>query len=230
MQLQENVKAKLASLLEKVSNANASLISEAINGRFTSNNTKRLEAFVLGVKYKVEAANTDITVLAEDPLNREEDTSRLFVYMLNAVERALSGRKPSGKGRMISLSQLQGGQSAKLYERRIVNFLAVEMDESTSMDVEAAVKCVDGRIVEHADATWSFEVTPFTGVRLRVVFWQGEEGIPSGATLLLGEEVKDMDMPIEELIVIAEMTVNRFVQFYRKTTGKKPKTFDSLYI
>lgn len=230
MQLSEDAKNKLDSVFEKMSRKGTSLALEAVNGIFLSDGVKSLEAFVLGVKYKVEATDGGVAVLVEDPLSREEDSSRLFVYMLNAIERAFEGKVLSSHGQLISLVQLEGGQTVKLYERRIVNFLAAEMDGSTAEEVEAAVKKIGGSMVAHASATWSFEVRPFSGVRIRAVFWQGEEGIPSGAALLLGEEAKDANVPIEELMVIVEMTVNRFVLFYRQLTGKKPKLFKSLYI
>ncbi|MCS7113967.1 MAG: DUF3786 domain-containing protein [Nitrososphaerota archaeon] len=230
MQLAEDVKSRLVSVLEKASRIGTSMALGAMCGIFLSDDAKRLEAFVLGVKYKAEVDDGGVKVLVEDPLNREEDSSRLFVYMLNAIERVFKGNIVKGDGRLISLAQLEGGQTAKLYERRIVNFLAAEMDGSTAEEVEVAAGKIGGSLVAHADATWSFEVRPFSGVRIRAVFWQGEEGIPSGAALLLGEEAKDMGVPIEELMVIVEMAVNRFVLFYRQATGKKPKLFNSLYI
>jgi hypothetical protein len=229
MQLGQDVKARFVSIIDRVSRADVSLISRSLCGRFLGNGSMGLEAFVLGINYKVSVLNGDIEVHVEDPLNREEDFSRLFVYLLNAIERASEGKSTTHKGSLTSLTQLPGGQTAKLYEKRIVTFLATEMDEATLEEVEVAAKKIGGSMVEHSNATWSFEVTPFNSVRIRAAYWQGEEGIPSGATLLVGEEIKDANVPIEELLTIMEMTINRFVLFYRKETGKKPKLFHSLY-
>jgi hypothetical protein len=183
-----------------------------------------LEASVLGINYKAVAADGDVKVHIEDPLNREEDSSRLLIYLLNAIERTLQDKSVNHKGSLLSLTQLPGGQTAKLYEKRMVTFLATEMDEATLEEVEVAVKKIGGSMVEHSNATWSFEVTPFNSVRIRAAYWQGEEGIPLGATLLVGEEIKDLNVPIEELLTIMEMTINRFVLFYRKETGKNPNS------
>jgi hypothetical protein len=214
MQLGQDVKGRLVSIIDKAAQAD---------------NSRGLEASVLGINYKAVAADGDVKVHIEDPLNREEDSSRLLIYLLNAIERTLQDKSVNHKGSLLSLTQLPGGQTAKLYEKRIVNFLATEMDEATLEEVEVAVKKIGGSMVEHSNATWSFEVSPFNGVRIRAAYWQGEEGIPSGATLLVGEEIKDLNVPIEELLTIMEMTINRFVLFYRKETGKKPKLFHSLY-
>jgi hypothetical protein len=214
MQLGQDVKGRLVSIIDKAAQAD---------------NSRGLEASVLGINYKAVAADGDVKVHIEDPLNREEDSSRLLIYLLNAIERTLQDKSVNHKGSLLSLTQLPGGQTAKLYEKRIVNFLATEMDEATLEEVEIAVKKIGGSMVEHSNATWSFEVSPFNGVRIRAAYWQGEEGIPSGATLLVGEEIKDLNVPIEELLTIMEMTINRFVLFYRKETGKKPKLFHSLY-
>ncbi|MGB9713576.1 MAG: DUF3786 domain-containing protein [Candidatus Bathyarchaeales archaeon] len=229
MQLGQDVKARFASLIDNVLRADASLVSKSANGRFLDGNQKGLEASVLGINYKAVTADGDVEVHVEDPLNREEDSSRLFVYLLNAIERVSEGKSANNKGSLTSLTQLQGGQTAKLYEKRIVTFLAAEMDEATLEEVEVAAKKIGGSMVVHSNATWSFEVTPFNSVRIRAAYWQGEEGIPSGATLLVGEEIKDAGVPIEELLTIMEMTINRFVLFYRKETDKKPKLFHSLY-
>jgi hypothetical protein len=95
--------------------------------------------------------------------------------------------------------------------------------------VAVAAKKIGGIMVEHSNATWSFEAIPLNCVRIRAAYWQGEEGLPSGATLLIGEEIKYVNVPIEELLTIMEIAINRFVLFYRKETGKKPKLLQSLY-
>ncbi len=229
MQLKADIRDRLISIINKISKDNTSLISKAINGEVSVNNVKRLEASILGVKYEIELSNGDLKVNVEDPLNREEDSSRLLTYMANAIERALQGKIASSKKGLIGLMHLSGGHTARLYEKKTIDFLTVEMDGSTVEEIEKAVKDIGGSIVEHLNATWSFEVSPFNGVRIRVAYWQGEEDMPSGAAVLIGEEIKEIDLPIEELITIIEMTINRFVLFYRKETGKQPKLFHSLY-
>ncbi|MEM3726645.1 MAG: hypothetical protein QXK98_07290, partial [Candidatus Bathyarchaeia archaeon] len=103
MQLGQDVKTRLVSIIDKAARAD---------------NSKRLEASVLGINYKAVAAGGDVEVRVEDPLNREEDSSRLLVYLLNAIERAFEGKLSSHKGDLTSLTQLPGGQTAKLYEKR----------------------------------------------------------------------------------------------------------------
>lgn len=230
MQIKAETASRLASLISIASPSNASLIATAINGDFIVNGAKCLRTNVLGVKYEIELANGKLKVEAQDPLNREEDVTRLLTYAINAMERALQGKLATSKKGLISLAQLAGGHTARLYEKKIVDFLTVEMDGSTRGEVERAVRELGGVMVEHLSATWSFEVTPFNGVRLRVAYWQGEEDIPSGVVVLVGEEVKEVDLPIEELVTIMEMAVNRFVLFYRKLSGRPPKLFHSLYL
>lgn len=230
MQFGRDIKNRLVAIIDKLSMADVPLISRIICGKPLGDGTKGLEAFVLGIKYKITAVDGDVEVLVEDPLNREEDSSRLLIFMLNAFERAFKGFLVCHKGRLMSLTQLPGGKAAQLYERRITNFLAVEMNEAKIEEVERAAGKVGGSIVEHSDATWSFEISPLSGIRIRVAYWQGEEEMPSGAALLIGEEIRDANVPLEELVVLMEMAINRFVLFYRKETGKKPKLFKSLYL
>ncbi|MEM3551168.1 MAG: DUF3786 domain-containing protein [Candidatus Bathyarchaeia archaeon] len=229
MQIDEEMRSRLSIIFEKLRNSDFSLISNVVCGR-PLNGLKGFEASVLGVKYKVFLADYDFKVDFEDPLGRFEDSYKLFGYMLNAFERAFAGRFVGCKKGLTKIIQLPGGGTAQLYERRITNFLAAEMDGADVGEVEEAAKNLGGCMVEHPNATWSFEVNPFNGVRIRVVYWEGEEEIPPGAAILLGEEVKEVNMPIEELIIIIEIAVNRLVQFYRKATNRKPRVFDSLYL
>lgn len=230
MEIEAETASKLKSLINCATPSIASLIARAVNGEFIFNGTRCLKTNVLGVKYEIKLVNDKLKVEVQDPLNREEDAIRLLTYAINAMERALQGRLAPSKRGLIGLTQLAGGHTARLYEKKIIDFLTVEMDGSTREEVERAVRDLGGVMVEHLSATWSFEVTPVNGVRLRIAYWQGEEDIPSGAAVLVGEEVKEVDLPIEELITIMEMTVNRFVLFYRRVSGKPPKLFHSLYL
>ncbi|MEM2273190.1 MAG: DUF3786 domain-containing protein [Candidatus Bathyarchaeia archaeon] len=188
------------------------------------------ETSVLGIKYRVLTANNNIEAFFIDPLGREVDASKLIIYMLNAFERILAGKVVYYRGRLVGITHLKGGASAQLYEKRMTNYLAVEMDGSEAHEVEKAVNALGGRMMSHPTATWSFEINPLNGARIAVAFWQGEEGIPSGASILFGEEAMDAGIPIEEIIVITEMTIDRFVAFYRRESGRKPKLFSSLYL
>jgi len=188
------------------------------------------EASVLGIKYQVLVSDDSLEVFFIDPLERDVDASKLIIYMFNALERVLAGRVASYGRRLVGIAQLKGGSSAQLYEKRMINYLAVEMDGSGIPEVERAVNALGGRMISHQTATWSFEVNPLNGVRIMVAFWQGEDGIPSGASILFGDESIDVDIPIEEIIVVTEMTIDRFVEFYRRVSGRKPKLFRSLYL
>ncbi|MBC7129597.1 DUF3786 domain-containing protein, partial [Candidatus Bathyarchaeota archaeon] len=209
-----DIRARVVQLLRHASGFD---FSEVVCGRVVVNNGRSLEAEVLGVKYKAEIVDNDnVRLRIFDPLNRTEDSSRLIEYLLNAIERALKHGIPKSRGNFIRLAQLPGGCSAQLYERRITNFLMAEMEGSTVKEVEASAKAIGGCLVEHASADWSIEVSPFSDVRIRVAYWQGEEEMPSNVTILVGEEAIVSEVPIQELIVLIEMAVNRFVQFYRR--------------
>jgi len=228
MSVKAEILSRLVSLINSASASSIPLIARSVNGEITINRVRTLKANVLGVRYEIKVADGDVKVNVLDPLNREEDYSRLLLLVVNALERALRGKVATPKG-FIGLVQLAGGQTARLYEKKAIDFLTIEMDGSAPEEVEKAIKDIGGVVVEHLDATWSFEVAPLNGVRIRVAFWQGEEGMPSGASVLVGEEVKEVGVPMEELITMIEMTINRFVLFYRKETGRQPKLFHSLY-
>ena len=223
------LKCRALSLIQRLLNENEMLLEKVVSGK-TLGDKLGFEFTVLGVKYKAVLRGGELELDVEDPLERREDYSRLIVYLLNTVERALKGRLASHKGKLTMLTSLPGGETVRLYEKRIVNFLAAELSDASLKEVEEAAKMIGGSIVEHPSASWSVEVIPFNGVRINIAYWQGEEEIPPGAALLVGEEVKEVEVPMEELLAVAEMTVNRFVLFYRRETDRKPKLYQSLYI
>ncbi|MEM2169411.1 MAG: DUF3786 domain-containing protein [Candidatus Bathyarchaeia archaeon] len=207
--------------------------SNAIKSAFGGEPLERgvgFEVTILGIKYRVSIIDDNLEAFFTDPLGREVDAHKLITYMLNALERVLRGEIAQPKGPLVGITQLKGGSSAHLYEKRIINYLAVELDGSGIREVEGAVRALGGSMTSHPTATWSFEINPLNGLRIAVAFWQGEEGIPSGASILFGGEAMDVNIAIEEIIVVAEMTVDRFVAFYRRESGRKPRLFKSLYL
>ncbi|MEM0313032.1 MAG: DUF3786 domain-containing protein, partial [Candidatus Bathyarchaeia archaeon] len=205
-------------------------ISQIVSGKLLEGSPAGFEAHILGVNYRVTLEKGEVKVHVDDPLGRSEDYTRLITYVANALERALDGRLVSRMGKLVKLPQLPGGEAAQLYERRIVNFLVAEMDGVDPDEIRIAAEKIGGVWVNHSSATWSIELAPLNGVRFRVAYWQGDEEISSEAAILLGEEVKDTNMPMGELIAIMEMAINRLVLFYRKTFGKRAKLFESLYL
>ncbi len=223
------LKCRAFTLIQRLLNENRMLLEKIVAVKPLSEKLG-FEFTVLGVKYKVALLDGELELDVEDPLERKEDYSRLIVYMLNAIKRALEGRLTSHRSKLTMLTTLPGGETVRLYEKRIVNFLAAELSDASLKEIGEAAKMIGGSIVEHPSASWSVEVIPFNGVRINIAYWQGEEEIPAGAVLLVGEEAKEVGVPIEELLAVAEMTVNRFVLFYRRETGRKPKLYRSLYI
>lgn len=222
-------KARLATLVRRAIEGEPSAIRTAFGGELLERGIG-FKATVLGIEYLVSVIDEDVEASFADPLGREVDAHKVITYMVNALERVLAGKTVRYRRRLVGIGQLRGGSSAHLYEKRMTNYLAVELDSSSLQDVERSVKALGGCMADHPTATWSFEISPLNGLRVAVAFWQGEEGIPSGASILFGEEAIDADIPIEEITVITEMIIDRFVAFYRKESGRKPRLFNSLYL
>ena len=159
MSVKAEILSRLVSLINSASASSIPLIARSVNGEITINRVRTLKANVLGVRYEIKVADGDVKVNVLDPLNREEDYSRLLLLVVNALERALRGKVATPKG-FIGLVQLAGGQTARLYEKKAIDFLTIEMDGSAPEEVEKAIKDIGGVVVEHLDATWSFEVGP----------------------------------------------------------------------
>ncbi|MCX8176155.1 MAG: DUF3786 domain-containing protein [Candidatus Bathyarchaeota archaeon] len=187
----------------------------------------KIFGFNVDLTYNFQADSLDVNF--EDFISKGEDLNHLlFTYTKILNQRIL---KPSlnQEEKFVSISMLHGGFTAKAYEKKIVNFIVDEVVDADKTLVLKIGKIMDGYFVQHLTADWAFELEVLNGFRIRLAYWKGENGIPSNTSILYGAEILKIDLPVEDIMVLTEIFVNRFVACYRKITGKKPRKMESLY-
>lgn len=110
MPFEQKIKDENASILNRILSIEDSLIAKSACRTMLSDSHKGLEVSVIGINYKFIMANGEVKVSAQDPLNREEDASKLLTYIFNAMKRTLEGKLAKTKVKLISLAQLPGGK------------------------------------------------------------------------------------------------------------------------
>jgi len=208
------------------------IIGEKGRIEFASENFCKLSFTLLGfrinLEYNLKTDNLDLTF--EDLVEgKKEDLEHLLFVYGRILKQRLHGFLLDEEKNFVNISMLHGGVAGKAYEKKIVDFLIGEMANPLREEVEKICKIMDGHMVQHLTSDWAYELRILNGFRVRLVYWCGEEGIPPNISVLYGSEILKTGLPIEDIVVLTEIFVNRFIASYRKITGRKPVKQESLY-
>lgn len=197
---------------------------------FLTDNVKlnlKIFGFNINLTYNFQSGSLNLNF--EDLISKGEDLNHLlFLYTKILAQRISSFILPH-KEKLVNISMLHGGFTAKAYEKKIINFVTSEVDNIDEGAILEIGKVMGGYAIQHSTADWAFELEVINGFRVRLAYWKGENGIPPNASILYGEEILEADLPVEDILTLTEIFVNRFVACYRKVTGKKPRKIESLY-
>ncbi|RLI01164.1 hypothetical protein DRO30_04545 [Candidatus Bathyarchaeota archaeon] len=217
---------------------NGEIETDKLQKIFGSKGKLELSTDIVRLNLKVFGLNINLTynfqlgslnLSFEDSIGRGEDLDHLLFLYAKILSQRVFGFILSQEEKFINISMLHGGFTAKAYEKKIVNFIVDELIDVDKKVVLEIGKIMDGFIVQHLTADWAFELEIVNGVRVRLAYWKGENGIPPNASILYGAEILKTGLPVEDIITLTEIFVNRFIACYRKITGKKPRKLESLY-
>ncbi|MGP3667841.1 MAG: DUF3786 domain-containing protein [Candidatus Bathyarchaeota archaeon] len=188
-----------------------------------------LKIFGFNINLTYDFQTDSLNIDFEDLISKGEDLNHLLFTYTKILNQRVLNPPLNQEEKFTSISMLHGGFTAKTYEKRIVNFIVDEVPDADKTLMLKISKIMDGYVVQHLTADWAFELEVFNGFRVRLAYWKGENGIPPTASILYGVEILKTGLPVEDIIVLTEIFVNRFVACYRKITGKKPRKIESLY-
>ena len=193
------------------------------------------------IELAFRAIDLDVTIthdIAEDTVQGSyaaacaavpEAENILFLYSKMLAARLLFGPVKAREG-VIGMDRLPRGRAASEYERfRVRPFLIREMEGSAEDELEDVVDTIGARMLYGSGADWALEAEPVQGIRIRVLYWNSEEGMAPGASIVYGEELLDTGVSAEDMKALTEVFINRLVLCYRKRTGKESRQWESLY-
>ncbi|MEM3073999.1 MAG: DUF3786 domain-containing protein, partial [Nitrososphaerales archaeon] len=79
---------------------------------------------------------------------------------------------------------------------------------------------VGGRVVEHLDAQWAYEIEPLASVRVRFAYWSGDEELPPYVSTLYGAETLLTEIPLEDLKALTFLIISRLGTAYHLVKSK----------
>ncbi|MFN3622150.1 MAG: DUF3786 domain-containing protein, partial [Nitrososphaerales archaeon] len=88
------------------------------------------------------------------------------------------------------------------------------MPRATAEEIQRVVKLVGGRVVEHLDAQWAYEIEPLASVRVRFAYWSGDEELPAYVSTLYGAETLLTEIPLEDLKALTFLIISRLGAAY----------------
>ncbi len=116
-----------------------------------------------------------------------------------------SGRPVAGPPR-VSFAHLPAGMAyAGVYHQRVIERLCRTVGRDRSSLCRAA-RALGGRAVSGGDASFDFQ--PYPRVRVRLVWYAGDEDLPSSGVMLLPETIEAF-LAVEDIVVLSERIVSR---------------------
>ena len=94
------------------------------------------------------------------------------------------------------------------------------MPDAKPEEVKRAAELVGGKLVEHLDALWAYEIEPLASVRVRFAYWPGDEELPPYASILYGAETLLTEIPIEDLKALTFLIISRLGTAYHLVKSK----------
>jgi hypothetical protein len=100
------------------------------------------------------------------------------------------------------------------YDRVFASQLLSIMPNATPEEVQKAAELGGGRVVDHLDALWAYEIEPLASVRVRFAYWSSDGELPPYASVLYGAETLLTRIPLEDLKALTFLIISRLGAAY----------------
>ena len=154
--------------------------------------------------YQVNPKERTISSALSVPLR--DDVSLLVLHYLIGIRK----ERPVEKEEWISFREIEGGISfLPAFEETVIKPLVGGFDRNPEGVIRNLLHRFGGRTVEWGDA--SVEISPFPEGTIRIVFWEGDEEIPSQATILFDRSLARI-FTTEDIAVLLQLLVRRALE------------------
>jgi hypothetical protein len=149
------------------------------------------------------------TVVSTKGKTMEEDGRQVKRHIQILILHYLSSCADVGvKDRDVSFAMLPAGSVyASAFDHRVLRRVSTEFGDRTALLVEAGER-LGGTRLAMGDA--SVRLLPFPKMPVKIIVWRGDDEIPANASFLFDESAADI-LPVEDLCVLAEDTVERLI-------------------
>lgn len=154
--------------------------------------------------YQVNPKERTISSALSVPLR--DDVSLLVLHYLIGIRK----ERPVEKEEWISFREIEGGISfLPAFEETVIKPLVGGFDRNPEGLIRNLLHRFGGRTVECGDV--GVEISPFPEGTIRIVFWEGDEGIPSQATILFDRSLAHI-FSTEDIAVLFYLLVQKTLE------------------
>jgi len=158
-----------------------------------------------------------------DRLEKPRHYAQYLWIVVNCFERGClaTSDPPPPSTELISIARFGGADTMRGYERVFASQLLSVMPNARPEEMQKVTELVGGRMVEHLDALWAYEIEPLASVRVRFAYWPSDGELPPYASVLYGAETLLTRIPLEDLKALTFLIISRLGAAYHmiKTRG-----------
>ncbi|MEM3074271.1 MAG: DUF3786 domain-containing protein, partial [Nitrososphaerales archaeon] len=125
-----------------------------------------------------------------DRLEKPRHYAQYLPIAVNCFERGCLSKSepPLPSVELVSIARFGGADTMRGYDRVFASQLLGIMPKATLEEMKKVTELVGGRVIEHLDAQWAYEIEPLASVRVRFAYWSGDEELPPHVSTLYGAE------------------------------------------
>lgn len=175
----------------------------------------------LELLFSIKPPRIDLYYL--DKLEKPRHYAQYLPIVVNCFERGCLAKSdpPPPSTELVSIARFGGADTMRGYDRVFASQLLGIMPNAKPEEVQKAAELVGGKLVEHLDALWAYEIEPLASVRVRFAYWPGDEELPPYASILYGAETLLTEIPIEDLKALTFLIISRLGTAYHLVKSRK---------
>jgi len=157
-----------------------------------------------------------------DRLEKPRHYAQYLWIVVNCFERGCLANSdpPPPSTELISIARFGGADTMRGYDRVFASQLLGVIPNATPEEMEKVAELVGGRVVEHLDALWAYEIEPLASVRVRFAYWPSDGELPPYASVLYGAETLLTGIPLEDLKALTFLIISRLGAAYHKIKSR----------
>lgn len=208
---------KLLTLFESKSWADlmrgARFLKAELKGSLTD---ASLKTSFMGLDLILDIKPPKVNLYYIDRLEKPRHYAQYFPIAVNCFERGClsSSDPPPPSVELVSIARFGGADTMRGYDRVFASQLLGIMPKATLKEIEKVAELVGGRVIEHLDAQWAYEIEPLASVRVRFAYWAGDEELPPHVSTLYGAETLLTGIPLEDLKALTFLIISRLGAAY----------------
>jgi hypothetical protein len=178
-----------------------------------------LKTSFMGLDLLFDIKPPSVNLYYRDKLEKTRHYAQYLPIAVNCFERGCLAKSdpPSHGSELVSIARFGGADTMRGYDRVFASQLLGIMPQASLEEVSRAADLVGGRMVEHLDALWAYEIEPLASVRVRFAYWPGDEELPPYASILYGAETLLTEIPLEDLKALTFLIISRLGAAYHMT-------------